>query len=812
MADNLPTGQSNEPAKPEQTPANAPQEQPADTTTPAETAPVETAPAEATDTPAAATPPKPPSTIKPMPKKIFFLIGGLFIVGLSALFAFVLSSGTQPKTAATDKLNQKVVKPTLIPEKTSVKSDVDNPEAYTKLFVYGAWSGQTSLIKAVELSTQKTKLLASLPGNIKKVTFLSADKIIYVDQTDKRDHGRQLVIYDLKKQAPQINIPASGGFGVDDYVVSPDKKYVAIWEVSFAPEREVLMGGKSRVYSVELAHPTVKQLLYDETATPDTPVHYPRAILNNGRVFADKFLPNDPKGGTGWAYGLSVVDFDGQNAQDLPQMQAGTYGTQPSLSPDGKYLLFAGYDGSKGSGTTQTNGYRQAIVTPNTVELLETDTLTRKKFAAFENSNTYTSTEWDPTSGKIILTLVSGDPAKTGVYAYDMQTQDLTKLAIPSAKSVTYGFLTQLTPSMAIIGAKDTTPSNLGNLGENYSYPFTQVALYDIASSKVSIVPLEDTFAQYITVLPGNYFNNVLGLQANAQPLPRPTFVNVYEGLNDPKARQQMYTFIVKYDLEATRIAQQSSSFNLTLPSGIAAALPSGITAAGGGNANPDAPKCKDLAVEQCKAKGITESSPDYKDCVKTNKDANKLEKSSGVCSDSPLYLYGVTGTQVDVTIQTAISNANPSYNNGYQVTLAEDGKMEINGSTYESIAYDYVSNLRRVTAPTRGAVVKKAEVGNVLREYARKLGLNQKETADLVTAGRAKATADYIFVSFFDQETSEQILPISFTPEPDNYLNVVFYFKNLAAKPIYTPLLPVFPEPVVRDGFTAVEVSEIVE
>ncbi len=808
-------------------PANSEQPIPADTpgqtaqTPVSEAAPETTAetPTEPTETPAEppADPPAPPSSsavsaqpAKPMPKRLLFIIGGLFVVGLSAFFAFIVTSAQQPKTSTTNTTTANL-KPTLIPEKLTAKSDIDNPAAYSKLFVYGAWSGQTSIIKAVDLSNQQTTTLATLPNSIKKVSILSAQTMLYIDQTDKQDHGRQLVIYNIKTKAPITNIPANGGFGIDDYVLSPDKRYVAIWEVSFAPGQTVLMGGKSRVYTVDLKRPSVQNLLYDETATPNDPVHYPRAILNNGRVFADKFLPNDPKGGTGWAYGLSAVDFDGSNAQDLPQMQAGTYGTQPSLSPDGKYLLFSGYDGIKGDGMSATNGYRQAVLTPDTVELLETDTLTRRKFAKFDNSNIYTSSEWDPTSGKIILTIVSGDNNTTGVYSYDLTTQALTKINVPSTQSTTYGFLTQLTPNMSIIGTKDTTPSNLGNLGDMYSYPFTQVALYDTATAKVSFVPLEDTFAQYITVLPGNYFKNVLGVEANAQTAPKPTFVDFYSNQNDPKARQQMYTFVVKYDLEATRESQQSAS---TTSSGSSPDIVgSGTTSGTGFNYNKNAPRCRDLAAQQCNSQGVSPQSSDYNQCVKTNKWSNELQStSSGACSDSPLYLYGPDGTLVDVTIQTPISNATPRYTNGYRITLERGGTMQVNGMSYRSIAYDYVAALKKIPSPTRGTIVRKADIPNVLRDYARKLGLNEKETTDLVLAGETKAVSDYMYISFFDQQTSEQILPISFNPQPDNYVNVVFYFKNLTGKPTFTPLPPVFGEPIKRNGFTAVEVSELVE
>lgn len=741
--------------------------------------------------------PPPTAPAKTSSKKILIIIGGLFIVGLSALFAYFLSAGTQTQTSVTNTTETNdSIQPTKVPHKDTSKTDINNPQAFSKLFVYGSWSGQTSLIKAVELSSNTTTLLASLPSSIKKVSILSAQNLLYIDQTNKRDHGKQIVIYNIKTKSPQGSITAAPGFGIDDYILSPDKKYIAIWEVAFAPNTEILQGGKSRVYAVDLSRPTVKKLLYDETAGPAAPVHYPRAILNNGRVFADKFLPNDPKGGSGWAYGLSVVDFDGTNRQDLSQMQGGTYGTQPSLSSDGKFLVFSGYDGSRGDGNAVSGGYRQALLTPNTVELLDTESFGRQKLPNLDNKNIYSSSEWDVSSGKIILTVVSADSSNTGVYAYNLSTRQLEKISVPSTDKISYGFLTQVTDNTTIIGSQDTNASNLGNLGDNYAFPFTQVALLDNASSKVSFVRLEDTFAQYITVLPGNYFKSVLGIEAQAQTIPKPTFVDLYSSQNNTKDNQQLYTFMVKTDLLSVRENQQSS---------IPGAKPTD---------NDDAPKCKDLAAEQCAAQGLSAADGDtYDSCVKTNKNLNKTQKGSGLCSDSPLYLYGPEGQAVTVAIQTPIANAIPSSNNGsYNVILGSNGTFSLNGKVYRSIAYDYIANLKKFEAPNAGTIVKRRDVEHVLTAYAAKFGLNEKETTDLIAAGRQKVTAPYVFISFFDQETSEKLLPIRFTPQPDNYLNVVFYFKNLAEKPNFTPVPPVFPEPVKRTGFTAVEVSEMVE
>lgn len=455
----------------------------------------------ATETPAPAAPTKPPG--KPNAKLLILIIGAVIFVGIIGLLGAFLSAGNKTQSNVTNVTeNETPNQTTTDAQKEKTLSD---PKAYDNLLVYGTWNGQRSILKGVDLTTQKTKQIASLPDASKKVFFLSPTSIIFMDQIDRYDHGRQIMIYDLKKKLPQLSIPTSASeFGVRDYVLSPDKKYIAIWEVSLKPPDMSLLGGKSRVFAVDLRRPTVKKLLYDEKIGPD-PVHYPRAILNDGRIFMDKLLPSSSPDDPGWAYGVSIVDATGINKEELPYIKSGTYGTQPHLSPDGNYLIFSGYDGNRGEGLTIVNGVRQAILSPNTVEIFDIKTLTRKRFAAFEPINMYPSSVWDPISGKILLTVGSADPESAGFFTYDMTTQELKKILLPSIAMGAYSFIAQLTDDTALIGIQDKTAPNINNLSDTYPYPYTQVATFDMDSSDVNILKLEDRFVQFVTVLPKNF-------------------------------------------------------------------------------------------------------------------------------------------------------------------------------------------------------------------------------------------------------------------------------------------------------------------
>lgn len=664
--------------------------------------------------------------------------------------------------------------------------------------VYGTWTNQSSEITAVDLSSRRASVVASLPITIKKVTVLSPETLMYIDETDTLDHGKKIKIYDVKTKKEKASISASPGFGFDDYVVSPNKQFVALWEVAFAEDVSAFQGGRSRVYAVKLSDPGTKRLLYDEVA--NTPVHYPRAVLDNGRVFTDKFQPSEENGGTGWAHGMGVVNFDGSDKQDLAQMQDGTYGTQPVLSPDGKFLVFAGYDGSKGPGDTIKNGYRLAIFSPNTVELLNTQTLAREKLANLANANIYKSAEWDKTSGGLIISVISRDENQDGLFSYNLSSHAATKITFPSGTQTLYKYLSLLSGEKMLMATTEDSSSSLGNLGNSYAKLINQLFVYDNTSQQTSSLRLENaSLVQYITTLPQNYFQNVLGMQAYAQgggnpEQPNVTIIDLY---SDKPAQEnlQLKTFLMKPQLAPVREEQQTEP----------PPPPKGVTPTPRPKKTGPLPRCRDLAAERCAELG---RAGDLR-CEGEQRMNGVME---GACYDSPLYLYGKTGEKIHVTVQTQVHNDTPSYTGGYNVTLQNGGVMQVNGQMYNSINYDYTSSLRMLKPPTKGSITTRSGIEKVLRTYAKKLGLNEKETTDLVQAGKKKVTSPYVFISFFDHETSTNILPLSFNPQPDNYLNVVFYFKLLDKKPNYTPASPEFGAPLQRTGLTAVEVSEIVE
>ncbi|MDP3988305.1 MAG: hypothetical protein Q8P80_04140 [Candidatus Levybacteria bacterium] len=619
------------------------------------------------------------------------------------------------------------------------------------MIVYGTWSDNSSNIKGFDLSSGKTYILAKLPSNIKKVTILSSDELLYIANTDNNDHGTEIAIYNIKTKQQRTLLKSNQGFGIDDYTISKNKKYIVDWEVSFLEGTNALRGGRSQVYSFELSTPNSKNLVYDEIA--NTPIHYPRAITDSGNIYFDTFLPNS---GAGWAYGMSLSNFNGSQKEDIPNMQNGTYSSQPALSPDDKYLAFLGYDGSIGDGKDLVSGNRKALANPNTVELFDTQTKARFKISTI--SSKYAELSWDSKTGNLIFQ----DTKDLQYYSYLPLLKNLNKI---SPQNNSFRFISSLTNQKMLFGELNDSLSTIGNLGDRYSFSLKKLYVFENPNQQ-NTLDLSDKLIQIITVVPTNFFSNSIGSFEEENK------INVAA----EKRTLQLETFIVKSTLAKKRFETQSK------------------------NSDP----------QEISPMPEPESDPCDAACQAYNtKVHDDLCAGNAECLATPLYLYGSTGQKVKVIINTPVFSSFPLYNNGYEVTLLDNGKMEADGKIFERITYDYIS-AEKITEPEYGTVVLKEELSKVLQNYADNLGLNQKETDDLIE-GTKSISSPFVFVSFFDNKNSKEILPIEFNPKPDVYINVVFYLKGLTQVPKELPKEPVFEPLPFRNGFTAVETSWII-
>lgn len=697
-----------------------------------------------------------PKISKYSPSQIAIFLGGiifLLVLAGAAFTAFKSSSSNQNAN-------------------TTQQADTTKPLNLAPYsLVYGVWTTDNSLIKSFDLESGKTYLLASLPTNVKKITVLDSNRLLYIADTDTQDHGKEIDIYNIKDKTSTPIIKATDGFGIDDYVVSPNKQYLADWEVQMDPSTNTFLNGKSRVYTVNLSSPSVKHLIYDEVAS--NPVHYPSGILDNGEIYLDTFLPNS---GAGWAYGMSVSDFTGSQKQNLANMKNGTYGTQPELSPDGKYFVFAGYDGKDGDGANNVEGIRRVIIESNTIEILDTSNNERTQLKKLPSTNIYASAEWGNSSNTVVYLPLSLNSKKSN-YTYTLSDEVIHQLTL---KDINSTVIHEINSSLYLTGDLNTSSSSLGNLGPKYTPLVSNLQLFNDTEKVNTSLPIRDAQIQYIDTVPQSYFATTASFVTD-------------EG-ND---QLQLDTFPLKTSLAPVREEQMQQP--------IAEIKHNNLVK------TPDSNLCSiEVVNRQCAyvLQQSNESGPQKAQCAE---DAKKGGASAPRSCPCPLYLYGESGTKVDVKINTSISNTNALYDNGFHVTLAENGVMKVSGKQLNKISYYYSPGVSEITPPDYGNIVSYSDFKNTLTTYARNLGLNNKETNDLIAESLSRVSSPYVFVSFFNNAISKKILPSSISPQPDTQRTIVFYFKQLGQKPNYTPVPPAF-EKIQRHGLTAIEISEIVE
>ena len=680
------------------------------------------------------------------------------------------------------------------------------------IVLYGAWQGENAVIYANDLSTGKEYEVAALPENVKKVTLISPTEILYIADTDGQDHGQSIKITDLTSGETSTIYSAIEEYGIDDYEVSPNGQYLATWEVKFLPNSRVLTGGNSRVATINKSDPTNTHIIYDEVATQA--VHYPVGITNEGKVFLDTFLPNTTDG---WAHGMSVSDISGTTKTDLPLVN-GTYGTQPTMSPNGEYLAFGGYDGTKGPGTQVVSGYRQAVLTPNTVNLLNTQTNEIVTITTLSNQNVYPKMTWNQ-DNTLLLSVASAQENASGTFRLDIDNPALIANPNPNYENVS---ALESTSDVWLTGRYDPQAATIANLGSSYSQPYLSLTLTDKNGDTQDIdssIPL----MQFIDILPTSRVSkNILKNEIASSASDNNTATIQGDKL-------QLGNFTIKEELAPTREAQQSDPPTTPTPTPTNSPGGKAPRAPGGGgvnNPNPpeeentDLPVCRDLANAQalavCGPKPTPSPMLSAEDKAKYGKCFQALTeslKAQGLCYDSPLYLYGPEGMDVTASIKTPISNENIKGNGTYNLTLGKQGIFYHNNKSYTSLTFNYKPAIF-VKPPKYGTVIPSSELENTVQSYAQSLGLNTRETNDLLTDLKTKVTKDYVFLSFYPQETSKYLLPIMFSPTPDTYINYVFYLKNLDNKESlnYSPKKPSFPSIDKRGTLTAVEISIIAE
>ncbi len=667
--------------------------------------------------------------------------------------------------------------------------------------VYGHWSPSFTQIRTVNTDGTNNFTIANLPSNIKDIHLLSNTKLLYIADTNDLDQGKRIVIYDVLNRRSDTVVQTENNFVIDDVIISPDKSYIAWWEIKAgAKTSKTLLGSDSAVYLKNINTNVQSRVLY-ERAESTIPIHYPLFFDKNNRLFMDTFVPNQ---GRGFYLGVSYVEPENATRLiSIPYLTKGKFSSQPIISPNDNKIAYLGYDpNAKLQLEIELPEIlkRNEFDNPNLIQLLDLDTLTLQTIADSRDGKQYGPVAFS-SDGKYLIYPIYQVKIVDGKTTLDkvneIETYDLSDGAAKRIKTDNLPFSNRIIDYInnQLVYA-ETQTDDVASLGETYEPMIKKFVTYDLNEDKLSPYA-ESKNIQFLSYQPrSKKTGEIITLDETLQKL---NLEEKYEGL------QLSQVIVPEAKIVKNRAVQQNNIVtheNTTLDPDPTAtpSLPPGCSSAG-------CPGCCDIFVRLCG--GSCGHHPESS-CPAWD----RLMGSGYKCYASPLYLYPEKTTSVEIKPKVAdkvYSSWPPLTDQTWKLIANPNGDLTHEGKTFNKIEYSYISS--DVSAPIAGVVSNIRDLKQTLYDYGSKLGLINKELADFTkfwVTELGKYESGYFFISHFDKEKASKIMNFDINPKSDTFIQVIMYFKPLE-KP-YTPKLPDFPEIPERRGFTVVDWSGIVD
>ena len=170
------------------------------------------------------------------------------------------------------------------------------------------------------------------------------------------------------------------------------------------------------------------------------------------------------------------------------------------------------------------------------------------------------------------------------------------------------------------------------------------------------------------------------------------------------------------------------------------------------------------------------------------------------------IYLYPEEETELTVTLgkPEELTCTYPAYNDGWHVTAKPDGTLiDDTGRSYYSLYWE--SKSKTPVRMTDGFVVKGEDTAKFFEEKLAALGLTEREAQEFIVYWLPQMQDnEYNLIRFATSEEIEEIMPLSFSVQPDTVIRVLMEYTPLDEYIEVTEQeLPPTPE---RKGFVAVE------
>lgn len=675
--------------------------------------------------------------------------------------------------------------------------------------------------------------VATLPKNTKRIKFIDNHQFLFLSDTDDQDHAKSLNLYDVTTGKSTVLYQAQLPWGIDEYVLSPDKKMAALWEAQIPDGSTQLLGGQSKVTQVNIQTkknqtilgPQIMQNLKDEkldsvqmSLDASVCIQYPLFYDAKNALWLDTFCPN--AGGL-WGAGIYQIAQGGTLTRNSI-LTGGSYSFDPVLSEDGNYILIIR---PKERGDASKVGVNHAINNPAELSVILASSGVEQKVKV-PDGLTFSNKPIISSDGKLIAftAFPSADDAKNQknekIYIIE---RDSGKAKSSSISETNYPLEFTRQDKAVVLGAPQNKVDSVANTlvsdaGSKYNPIFTAYAVVSTedpssqekvtasnASEYIGAQSMEGAAPAISTPAEGSQAsdeeNNLkVGAQdfRNGLAEQRLNQQNGVSGSSGPNSATKEECEVAFPGFSSAKTVSEMRA--VIKAAGLQGGDPGSILIGKLNNYSPNSmlfSRCAFSSFNNCEVKQQPDMIYNFK--------SDRLLK----CYDSPLYLYPKSSISITINSSALPYASEPKDLLGTWKVLADsDGTIQTrDGKTYNKISYDYQSDAKPLGT---GIIASQANLKQILSDYADKLGLNQKEKIDFVSFWTEKVKdAPFVQISHYSRAESSRILQLTIEPKPDTFIPIVMYFKKLSS-PVKLPG-PIFESVLERKGFTALDWSGVV-
>lgn len=609
----------------------------------------------------------------------------------------------------------------------------------TSALIYGIRLGSHAEVRQINSDGTNDGIVAKLDKGARDVNILNDHELVYIAGVsfDEGQFGRgKRIERAVTSQDPLAvtklyELPESESWGIDELIVSPDKQYIAWWEVKNPPG--VLDHSKysSRTYVMPLGG-GAKTKIAEESDTQNLKTK-PLFFDSQNRLYLDTVAQNPYD----FFLGLKRFSITGQDLGTV--LTDGSYNSFPVVSPDGQYAVYTMYDGTdpkKDAG--QLHSTRVTSVNPNTLVLLN---LTNDQKTTVGNSSS--NAQYD-------LHIV---------WSYDSKGFAYIKQRV-----------TQYNPIVKVLGngiwrykVGDRDPSRLHDSTVYQDDVREYVLGYDVQADTVLYGPrnLNDK---------GN-----LGPTVSA-----PVFKEIDAYSPSFGAQPKQYATGGGFERIAMEGKDRSKRFSMRVPEKVIV--------------DARQLKLKDFELPSPPPPRTQPGKNPRGDCTNNWQQMGYPSPEICELCPLYLYPVKETQVSVVVKNARVTSSNFPYDTQAFEVTALPGSKLiRRDGLALPNIAYEYIT--KNVAPPKNGFVIRSGQLPTILWWYAVNLGLNNQETQDFVAFWQQKLPqSPYYFMSHYSHEQVLEQLELNITPKPDTLIQVIMYFRPLpipmlAQPPIFDTL-----------------------